>query len=618
MSKTCSFIKAGAILGGTVIVTAAVAPLFLPNQNVKPLTSAQAAEITAQTMNSKCADCHKPGTHISELVNTLSGGLLARHIRDGQRSYNMEEPPTAVTLSKLEHVLQINSMPPTSYTMVHWGSTLTLREKNAMLQWIKDERLKIFGDMVGEEYALSPLAPIPDALPTDPAKVALGYKLFHDVRLSTDNTVSCASCHSLEKAGTDNLPTSTGVRSQKGGINAPTVFNAAFHAKQFWDGRAANLQEQAGGPPLNPVEMGYEHPDDWKKIAAKLDQDTAFAAEFKKVYPQGFTGETITNAIAEYEKTLITPNSPFDRYLKGDENAISENAKKGYKLFLKLGCQTCHTGPAMGGQSFEYADLKGDFFAGRAKTNDDNGLMNFSKKESDRHRFRVPTLRNVELTWPYMHDASAQTLEEAITPPFFTWSFKRASAAVVPGAPAYSRPISSKISPTLSPTAGVGARDKSIIPKGTSRRLEASLATSCPTRVTLNAVFLIVSQSSSKFLPRTFSSARFTTPGPLTPTLIIVSASVTPWKAPAINGLSSGALVNTTSLALPILSLSAVFLEVSRIISPSIFTASMLIPVFVEPTLMELHTLSVTESASGIDSIRYLSAFVIPLFTNAE
>lgn len=178
MSKTCSFIKAGAILGGTVIVTAAVAPLFLPNQNVKPLTSAQAAEITAQTMNSKCADCHKPGTHISELVNTLSGGLLARHIRDGQRSYNMEEPPTAVTLSKLEHVLQINSMPPTSYTMVHWGSTLTLREKNAMLQWIKDERLKIFGDMVGEEYALSPLAPIPGRPPHGSGQSCPGLQAF--------------------------------------------------------------------------------------------------------------------------------------------------------------------------------------------------------------------------------------------------------------------------------------------------------------------------------------------------------------------------------------------------------------------------------------------------------
>lgn len=415
MSKTRSFLQAGAILGGTVIVTAAVAPLFLPNQNTKDLTSAEAAEITAHTMDTKCADCHRPGTEVPGLVNTLSGGLLARHMRDGQRSYNMEEPLSAVTLYKLEHVLQTGSMPPTSYTMVHWGSTLTPLEKAAMQKWIRDERLKIFGDMVGEEYAISPIAPIPDKLPADPAKVELGYKLFHDVRLSTDNTVSCATCHSLEKAGTDNLATSTGVRGQKGGINAPTVFNAAFHTKQFWDGRAANLQEQAGGPPLNPVEMGYEHPDDWNKIAAKLNADTAFAAEFKKVYPQGFTGETITNAIAEYEKTLITPNSPFDRYLKGDENAISENAKKGYRLFLKLGCQTCHTGPAMGGQSFEYADLKGDFFGGRAKTNDDNGLMNFTKKETDKHRFRVPTLRNVELTWPYMHDASAQTLEEAIT-----------------------------------------------------------------------------------------------------------------------------------------------------------------------------------------------------------
>lgn len=415
MSKIRSFIKAGAILGGTVIVTAAIAPLFLPDQSIKPLTPAQAAEITAHTMNTKCADCHRPGSHISELANTLSGGLLVRHTKDGQRSYNMDETPTAVTLSKLEHVLLRNSMPPTSYTMVHWGSTLTLQEKTAINQWIKDERLKLFGNLVGRDYATSPITPIPEQLPTNPTKVALGDKLFHDVRLSSDNTVSCATCHSLKKAGTDNLPTSTGVRGQKGGINAPTVFNAVFHAKQFWDGRAATLQEQAGGPPLNPVEMGYQHPNDWKQIAAKLEQDIPFAIEFKKVYPQGFNGETITNAIAEYEKTLITPNSPFDRYLKGDKNAISSCAQKGYKLFLQLGCQTCHTGPAMGGQSFEYADLKGDFFAGRAKTVDDNGLMNFSKKESDKHRFRVPTLRNIALTWPYMHDASAQTLEEAIT-----------------------------------------------------------------------------------------------------------------------------------------------------------------------------------------------------------
>ena len=262
-------------------------------------------------------------------------------------------------------------------------------------------------------------------------KEALGKLLFHDTSLSEPSGQSCATCHAVSRGFADEQSRAIsegavqGLFSQR---NSMSVCYAAFVPELhyddedesyvgglFWDGRSPSLRDQAGVPLLNPVEMGYEHPDDWKKIAAKLDQDTAFAAEFKKVYPQGFTGETITNAIAEYEKTLITPNSPFDRYLKGDENAISENAKKGYKLFLKLGCQTCHTGPAMGGQSFEYADLKGDFFAGRAKTNDDNGLMNFSKKESDRHRFRVPTLRNVELTWPYMHDASAQTLEEAIT-----------------------------------------------------------------------------------------------------------------------------------------------------------------------------------------------------------
>ena len=132
-----------------------------------------------------------------------------------------------------------------------------------------------------------------------------------------------------------------------------------------------------------------------------------------------------------------------------------------------------------------------------------------------------------------------------------TWSFNIANAAVVPGAPAYSNPISSKISPTLSPAAGVGARERSIIPNGIPSLLEASLATNCPTRVTLNAVFLIVSQRTSKFSPRTFSIARFTTPGPLTPTLMIASASVTPWNAPAINGLSSGALQNTTNFAHP-------------------------------------------------------------------
>ena len=205
-----------------------------------------------------------------------------------------------------------------------------------------------------------------------------------------------------------------------------------------------------------------------------------------------------------------------------------------------------------------------------------------------------------------------------MTPPFFTWSFNIASAAVVPGAPTRSRPISSRISATLSPTAGVGARERSMMPNGTPRRLEASCATSCPTRVILNAVFLMVSQSTSKFSPRAFSSATFTTPGPLTPTLMIASASVTPWNAPAMNGLSSGALQNTTSFAQPRESSSLVASAVSFTISPIRRTASMFKPVLVEPTLMELHTRSVCASACGMERIRFSSAGVIPLETSAE
>ena len=203
-------------------------------------------------------------------------------------------------------------------------------------------------------------------------------------------------------------------------------------------------------------------------------------------------------------------------------------------------------------------------------------------------------------------------------PPFFTWSLRSARAAVVPGAPVLSRPISSRISATLSPTAGVGARDRSMMPKGTPKRFDASWATSCPTRVTLKAVFLMVSHRTSKLWPRTWERAVLTTPGPLTPTLMMASASVTPWKAPAMKGLSSGALQNTTSFAQPMESFSFVASAVSFTISPMRRTASMLSPVLVEPTLTELQTRSVFARASGIDRMSSSSAGVMPLLTRAE
>ena len=158
-------------------------------------------------------------------------------------------------------------MPPTSYTMVHWGSTLTPLEKAAMQKWIRDERLKISATWWARNTAIPHRTHHPDKLPADPAKVELGYKLFHDVRLSTDNTVSAQPAIPWKRQARTTWPLPRAY-APEGRHQRPTVFNAAFHTKQFWDGRAANLQEQAGGPPLNPVEMGYEHPDDWNKIAA--------------------------------------------------------------------------------------------------------------------------------------------------------------------------------------------------------------------------------------------------------------------------------------------------------------------------------------------------------------
>ena len=219
---------------------------------------------------------------------------------------------------------------------------------------------------------------------------------------------------------------------------------------------------------------------------------------------------------------------------------------------------------------------------------------------------------------------SPPTYEDAITPPFFTWSLSRARAAVVPGAPGCSRPMHLRMSATESPMAGVGASERSMMPNGTPRRAEASCATSCPTRVILNAVFLMVSQSTSKLASpppaclSICSRAYFTTPGPDTPTLMMASASLTPWKAPAMNGLSSGALQRTTSLAQPSESCSLVMSAVCSMMSPMRRTASMLIPVLVEPTLMDEHRRSVSAMACGMERMSSSSLFVMPLETMAE
>jgi cytochrome c peroxidase len=257
----------------------------------------------------------------------------------------------------------------------------------------------------------SPIRPLPQNVTLDPKRVALGKALFHDTRLSKDNSISCASCHSLNKGGTDNLPHSIGINGAVGDINAPTVLNSGFNFVQFWDGRAKSLEEQAVGPVHSPIEMGSS----WVEVIMKLSSDKWFVDQFRKLYSDGMTGTNIQDAIATYERALITPNSLFDQFLRGDETAMSDEAIEGYYFFIDYGCASCHQGVNIGGNMFQRLGVMEDYFKDRGNiTTADYGRFNVTGRESDRFKFKVPSLRNIAETAPYFHDGSAATLQEAI------------------------------------------------------------------------------------------------------------------------------------------------------------------------------------------------------------
>jgi cytochrome c peroxidase len=257
----------------------------------------------------------------------------------------------------------------------------------------------------------SSIRPLPQSLKLDPKRVALGKLLFHDTRLSKDNSISCASCHSLDKYGTDNLADSVGINGAIGSINAPTVLNSGFNFVQFWDGRAESLEEQAAGPVHNPMEMGSS----WTEVITKLSSDKWFVNQFNSLYIDGMTDANIQDAIATYERALITPNSPFDQFLRGDETAMSDEAIEGYYFFTEYGCVSCHQGVNIGGNMFQHMGVMDDYFKDRGNiTTADYGRFNVTGRESDKYKFKVPGLRNVAETAPYFHDGSAATLQEAI------------------------------------------------------------------------------------------------------------------------------------------------------------------------------------------------------------
>ncbi|MEG2140620.1 MAG: cytochrome c peroxidase [Bilophila sp.] len=377
----------------------------------------------SQIMLDKCMACHSKDYDLPFYAK-IPGikDIIEKDFKDGLRAMDLNlelidaaktSPISETTLAKMEWVITNDTMPPAKFTAVHWGSKLNDADKKAILSWVKTARANHYAThLAAPDKANEPLQPLPKAIPFDAKKAALGEQLFNDKRLSGDSTLGCVACHGLDKGGTDNSRFAEGIRKQFGDINAPTVFNAAFNVKQFWNGRAADLQEQAGGPPLNPIEMGSK---DWKEIIGRLAQDTAFTAAFKAVYPDGWTDKNITGAIAEYEKTLLTPNSRFDQWLMGKENALNAQEIEGYQRFKSYRCASCHVGKSVGGQSFEYMDLKADYFAQRGNPlGSDEGRKAFTGKAEDLHRFKVPNLRNIELTAPYLHDGTVTTLDEAV------------------------------------------------------------------------------------------------------------------------------------------------------------------------------------------------------------
>lgn len=424
--------KKALLIAIPVVIVVAIAIYAAVNISGRGITATTLEGQVAQVIqNNGCLQCHAEVPTDPWYANfPVISGVIDIDQRNANRFIDLENvvnqlnsgaQVSQVDVAKLEQSTLNGDMPIAKYKFVHWGSNLNAKERKIITDWVAQNRSTYaYTDLAAPEFANEPIQPIPDVESVvknlDQDKIQLGLKLYHDTRLSDDSTVSCATCHPLDRVGQDNSPHAKGIGGQLGGISAPSTYNATFNIQQFWNGRAADLQAQAGGPPANPVEMG----NGFDTIVEILSKDEAMVAEFQKIYgAEGITENSITDAIAEFEKTLVTPNSRFDKYLKGDTTALTAEEIQGYELFKSNTCATCHVGPSMGGQSFEFLGVvkpSETYYAARGTeiSGDDQGLYGFTGDEKDMYKFKVPNLRNIELTAPYMHDGSAYTLEEAV------------------------------------------------------------------------------------------------------------------------------------------------------------------------------------------------------------
>lgn len=317
----------------------------------------------------------------------------------------------------------------------------------------------------GQWQALPTVAPAPADNPTTDAKVSLGKMLFFDPRFSSTGTVSCFNCHNITEGGDDHRPTSIGVHGQLGGRNAPSVWNAAFLSTQFWDGRAASLEEQAKGPPVNPVEMGM---GDLTNVIDRVRHIPGYKPIFVSAFGSGdvVTMDNAARAIAAYERTLITPNSVYDRYAKGETTALNEQQIRGMNTFVSTGCTACHQGPNFSGPALptgtgffmQFPTFVDSPYVAKYDLLKDKGRAESTHQPSDEHMWRVPGLRNLLYTAPYMHNGIVQSLEETVRVMASTQLNKTLSDSEVNDITAFlgslTGPFPQQIMPRLPPTPG--------------------------------------------------------------------------------------------------------------------------------------------------------------------
>lgn len=376
-----------------------------------------------KVMQESCADCHSSSSLAADPIYAhfpLASTLIARDRKEAQTVLNLSqaqltgtEPISPPDLYRIASSVSNGSMPPGRYLALHWKgvSGLTEGDKRAVLRYVQ---------AVSTRTQCRPLPVSPASEPSLRGQLALreelGRKLFFEKRLSAHEKLSCAGCHAPDKGGADGLPIAIGADPSSRALNTPTVFNAALNFRQYWDGRASDLKQQALISLSSADEMGGLAED----RLAELRSDGAYSGLVERAYGVPLSPDVIADAIAVFEQTLITPGCKFDRYLKGEKTALSGQALKGYFLFQEKGCVSCHSGMNLGGMTFEKMGIRGDYFAHRLKNGGkkineaDLGRFNVTRLEADRYRFKVPALRNVALTAPYFHDGSVSSLEEAV------------------------------------------------------------------------------------------------------------------------------------------------------------------------------------------------------------